>query len=247
MGESPAVAKAILLEDDAIASEVLSRQLQRLGFVVFAYDRLDTLQQNLARCLPAKVALIDLSLPDGDGGSALPWLRSHCAKLVATSADWTNVSRQSRLAAGFDVCLEKPCNQAELCAALAIDSATAGNMPTSPKPNPATSILPVFDDALALSALGSMTAVQAMRGLFRDELLSLVSQLQAAATAQTWIEQRPVLHRLAASSGFVGAKALQAAVVELQTSLSDEAGRRLLMAVQACLAALAAGPSHSEQ
>lgn len=247
MGESPVVARAILLEDDAIASEVLSRQLQRLGFVVFAYDRLGTLQPDLSRCLPAAIALIDLSLPDGDGGTALPWLRSRCARLVATSADWTNASRQSRLAAGFDACLEKPCSQAALCAALAIDSATEGDTPTSPAPSTDALNLPVFDDAMSLSALGSMTAVQAMRGLFREELLSLLQQLQTAATTQAWIEQRPVLHRLAASSGFVGAKALQAAVVELQTSLSGEAGQRLLMAVQACLAALAAGPSHSER
>lgn len=247
MGESPAVARAILLEDDAIACEVLSRQLQRLGFVVFAYDRLGTLQQNLARCLPAQVALIDLSLPDGDGGTAVPWLRPHCDWLVATSADWTDVGRQARLAAGFDACLVKPCSQATLCAALAVSSAIEGGTPTSPEPSIDASNLPVFDDAMALSALGAMTAVQSMRGLFRDELLSVLSQLQAAATAQTWIEQRPVLHRLAASSGFVGAKALQAAVVELQTSLSDEAGRRVLMAVERCLAALATGPSHVDR
>ncbi|AVP97799.1 hypothetical protein C7S18_11590 [Ahniella affigens] len=238
MGQSPPIARAILLEDDAIASEVLTRHLQALGFTVFAYDRLSNLQRGLPDCLPATVALIDLAVPDGDGGTALLWLRGHCGTIVATSADWTPASEQARLESGFAACLGKPCSLPMLRSALVTAAGPVGMLTERDAQG---STLMVFDDAAALSALGNVDAVLAMRGLFRDELLSLQPQLLTAAATGAWTHQRSNLHRLAASSGFVGAKALQAAVHDLQASMHPEAGNRVLAAVAACLAALSPG------
>lgn len=235
---SQAPATAILLEDDAIAAEVLTHQLQRLGFAVVAFDRLSTLHEGLAASLPATVALIDLGLPDGDGGTALPWLRPHCQMLLATSADWTATSRQMRINTGFDGCLDKPCSLVALQAALATVKPAEAAVRAMPETDTEPRLLPVFDDAMALSALGSLAAVRSLRGLFREELQSLAPQIAAAETSQQWAALRPLLHRLAASSGFVGARALKAAVTDLHTSLSPEAGARLNVAVAACLEAL---------
>lgn len=240
MSLSSANLRVILLEDDAVAAEVLSHHLQALGYHVFGFDRLATLRQDGHACLPAAVALLDLSLPDGSGLDALPLLRGQCRRLIATSADWSAESEQRMRAAGFDACLAKPCTREALAALLTQDSSALNLVCEATIPTAWSAPLPILDDAQAARTLGSSQAVFAMRVLFRDELLGMQARLQAAATQTDPEPERALLHRLAASAGFVGATALKAAVARRQAERSPASEQALQAAVVDCLQALSA-------
>src|SRR5690606_25694205 len=93
----------------------------------------------------------------------------------------------------------------------------------------ATTPRPCWDDAAALAALGGQAAhVQALRGMFLEELPAQRARIAAAAAQADDTAVRAELHRLVASCGFVGAARLGDAVQALRAAPLDAAALRAL-------------------
>lgn len=154
--------------------------------------------------------VLDCRMPGAGAVEILTHLRnSHdagsiCSPAVASSAELDADAQQALLAAGFHAVLPKPCTLQQLRDILAL--ATAGRRH-----------LPVLDDGLALSTSGTTAVVQALRGLFRQELVVICEELDDLSADARALEAR--LHKLRSSCGFCGAASLSEHIVSLQQHL----------------------------
>ena len=159
--------------------------------------------------------LIDANLPDGRGETLLQSLRERgiTVPALAHTAAHDAAIRERLLVAGFIDVLCKPLTVAELHDAL------RRNLDLPP---PRCGKQPNWDDDAALSALGGQQAhVDALRGLFLQELPGQRQRIEVAAASGDEGAIRAELHRLVASCGFVGAARLAGAVRELQAAPLD--------------------------
>jgi HPt (histidine-containing phosphotransfer) domain-containing protein len=86
--------------------------------------------------------------------------------------------------------------------------------------------VPVLDDGQALHTSGTPAVVQALRGLLRQELLTINQELDELASDPKGLEAR--LHKLRSSCGFCGATSLSEHIVSLQQHLKlDHRGAML--------------------
>lgn len=199
----------LVADDDATSRCFLGDALRQLGArVVLSPD--GTTALNRARAETFDLLLLDCRMPDTDAASVLKRLRddanakSACAPAVASSAELDVRERRHLLEVGFQAVLLKPCTLGDLQEVLTL--ARVGHRP-----------LPVLDDALALNASGTAAIVQALRKLFRQELLSVYEQLDELSADTALLETR--LHKLRSSCGFCGASALAGHIVSLQRHL----------------------------
>ena len=81
--------------------------------------------------------------------------------------------------------------------------------------------MPCWDDAAALAALGATSHVDALRGLFLQELPGQRHRINRACVEGNEAAVRDELHRLVASCGFVGAARLGHAVRRMQARPLD--------------------------
>jgi CheY-like chemotaxis protein/HPt (histidine-containing phosphotransfer) domain-containing protein len=172
--------------------------------------------------------LIDAHLPDGSGRALLHALRERgiAAPALAHTAAGEPGLRDDLLAAGFAEVLRKPLAMAELKRALQRHLQQA-------LPATACAELPRWDDAAALAALGGQQAnVDALRGLFREELPGQRHRITRACMDGNEAGVRDELHRLIASCGFVGAARLGQAVRNMQATPLD---RDALAALQSAI------------
>jgi CheY-like chemotaxis protein len=105
------MAKILLVEDNEMNRDMLSRRLQRRGYdVSIAVDGLRGLDQ--ARFCPPDLILMDLSLPELDGREATRRLKSDQSTrhipVIALTAHAMVSDRESALAAGCDDFDTKP-------------------------------------------------------------------------------------------------------------------------------------------
>jgi CheY-like chemotaxis protein/HPt (histidine-containing phosphotransfer) domain-containing protein len=199
----------LLVEDDPVSAVFLRDAATALPAEV---DVAGTIATALA-CAVARrhdAYLIDANLPDGRGETLLQALRDRgiAAPALTHTAAHDLAIRERLRAAGFVDVLCKPLTMGELHDALrrhlGIAPATCGKQPN-------------WDDGAALAALGGQQAhVDALRGLFLQELPGQRQRIEAAAGGGDDAAIRAELHRLAASCGFVGAARLADAVRELQ-------------------------------
>jgi len=111
------LAKILLIEDDALNRDMLSRRLVRRGYeVVVAVDGEDGLAQASSQ-RPALI-LMDLSLPKIDGWEATRRLKAaegtRAIPVIALTAHAMQGDRQRALAAGCDEYDTKPIDFARL-------------------------------------------------------------------------------------------------------------------------------------
>jgi CheY-like chemotaxis protein len=104
-------AKILIVEDNEMNRDMLSRRLQRRGYdVSIAVDGLQGLDQ--ARFCPPDLILMDLSLPELDGREATRRLKSDQSTshipIIALTAHAMVSDRESALAAGCDDFDTKP-------------------------------------------------------------------------------------------------------------------------------------------
>ena len=106
-----------------------------------------------------------------------------------------------------------------------------------PGPDTDACVGPAWDDAIALSALNGESAnVQALRGLFRDELPAMQSAIQTALDTGDRKALNDTLHRLDASCGFVGAARLARIVQAMRHDpIADDVIVRFDLAVRELL------------
>lgn len=192
-----------------------------------------------ARQLAARHAhalwLVDANLPDGDGIDLLRALRGKhpSTPALAHTADDSACIREKLLAAGFGQVLVKPIAGSALLAALRAALGWTGP-DTEPLRVAETAPANLWDDALALSALGGNAEhVRGLRSLFLQEL----AQQHDAVLEADHEGRAALLHRLLSSCGFVGAARLRDMALALQAAPEDAlALQRFSQAAQATLA-----------
>lgn len=205
----------LLVEDDPVSAAFL----QALpAHVMLAHSRHQALQASG----PFDACLVDANLPDGHGAGLLQALRARWPELpaLAHTAD-TSTQTQARLCeAGFAGVLHKPVAAADLRAAV---RALLADAPAPlPAVEPCPQALPVWDDGPALAALGGDPAnLAGLRRLFLQELDAQGRGVLEALAAGDQARARDLLHRLKASTGFVGAARLRGACDALSAALAE--------------------------
>jgi two-component system, OmpR family, response regulator len=199
----------LVADDDATTLCFLGDAFRQLGAqVVLSPD--GTTALNRARTEAFDLLLLDCRMPDAGAVSVLKQLRdeatakSACSPAVASSAELDVAERRSLLEAGFHAVLLKPCTLRDLRDILALA-----------KVRHRQALL--LDDTLALDASGTPVVVQALRKLFRQELLDVYEHLDALSSDTALLETR--LHKLRSSCGFCGATALAEHIFSLQRHL----------------------------
>lgn len=208
--------RLLLVEDDPVSATFLHDAAAALPAWV---DVAASIADAMALAGPGShdLFLIDANLPDGRGETLLQRLRERgiATPALAHTAARDHAMRDRLLDVGFIDVLAKPLGVDELHDTLRSHLGL---------PPPTCGKRPNWNDGIALAALGQQGHVDAMRGLFLEELPGQRQRIEAAASAGDDAAVRAELHRLAASCGFVGAARLAEAVRLLQESPLD-AGR----------------------
>jgi two-component system cell cycle response regulator DivK len=105
------MAKILLVEDNEMNRDMLSRRLQRKGFeVAIAVDGRQGVE--MARAAPYDLILMDMSLPEVDGWDATRQLReapeTQSVPIIALTAHAMSGDRDKAIAAGCDDYDTKP-------------------------------------------------------------------------------------------------------------------------------------------
>jgi CheY-like chemotaxis protein len=113
------VARILIVEDNEMSRDMLSRRLSRRGHeVILAVDGAEGVRRALADA--PDIVLMDLSLPDVDGWEATRRLRAHDATrklpVIALTAHAMQGDRERALAAGADDYDTKPVDLERLIA-----------------------------------------------------------------------------------------------------------------------------------
>ncbi|HEY2347119.1 MAG TPA: response regulator [Xanthomonadaceae bacterium] len=210
--------RLLLVEDDAVSRGFLTLALQSMPATVVdvAVDAAQALAHVKSSEAPFHLWLLDANLPDGSGEELLERMRAlrPDTPALCLTAEVQAERLDHLLAAGFAEVLQKPLTIPALHAAVrrVLASARANGGADAP----------VWDDAIALQALGgNAAAVEAMRGLFVAELPLQAAAVVRAVEAGDFDDARAVLHKLKASCGFVGALRLLDAVHALSAAADD--------------------------
>lgn len=210
--------RLLLVEDDPISRSFLEDALASVPAVVDSTSDIASALV-LARLHCHALWIVDAHLPDGDGIDCLRELRALAdTTALAITASTAREELDALCDAGFVEVLCKPVSVALLCATV---RRLVGRVPQGIR-EPSPGKLPVWDEQQALSAIGGdRAALLKLRGLFQAELPSLIDALRGARMAGDTKAAQAVLHKLKASSGFVGAARLSRAVGALAESPLD--------------------------
>ncbi len=220
--------RILLVEDDAVSAAYMGEVAASLPALV---DVAGSVAEALAMDGIHRHALllIDAHLPDGRGATLLQALRAQgvVAPALAHTAAAETTLRDELLSAGFVEVLRKPLGMIELRQAL------KRHLPQTMAPPTTLADLPCWDDPAALAALGGQSAnVDALRGLFVEELPGQRHRITRACIDGNAAAVLDELHRLVASCGFVGAAQLGQVVRQMQASPLD---RGALAALQSAV------------
>lgn len=212
--------RLLLVEDDPISMAFLRAALEALPATI---ETAASVAEAQAVALGHDLWLIDANLPDGSGVALLAWLRAKSAATpaLAHTADDSPALAQRLCEAGFDGVVVKPVAAAELQAKVrsALDRPS---VPASAPWDGDIPALPLWNDDAALAALnGNRDAVVQLRALFLAELPGQCERIAAALRSGDIEAACAELHRLKASSGFVGAARLQASAGALNAAPDD--------------------------
>jgi CheY-like chemotaxis protein/HPt (histidine-containing phosphotransfer) domain-containing protein len=216
--------RILLVEDDPTTHEFMRVALEALPATVLGAR---SQAEALALTEVFDLCLVDANLPDGRGEDLLRQLRERQPELpaLAHTADHSPGLHAALCEAGFAAVVVKPVSAANL--RQAVMGVLEIREPLPPAAVRACSNdLPVWDDATALAALGgNPTHLQTLRDLFLKELDAQAAAITSALAGSDWAAAHQQLHRLRASTGFVGAARLQAAAHTLDTTLPDLSGQ----------------------
>ncbi|MDC8805088.1 PAS-domain containing protein [Halomonas pacifica] len=222
--------RRVLLVEDGVTNQRVAIDLltQRGHRVELASQGAEALAALAERAF--EVVLMDVHMPVMDGLTATRALRERERRhgghltVVAMTASATREDRQRCLAAGMDDYVTKPFRAAELYRAVeepprgvAVDEAAP--MPAEPTPPvPAAVGEPVHDRAGALANLeGKEALLEEMEALFRGECPALMAEIEAAIAGADSVTLRRAAHTLKGSALVIGARALGAAALRLET------------------------------
>lgn len=238
--------RILLVEDEPVSTAFLRDAIAACpAHVASAGTAAEALR--LARARPFDLWLIDAHLPDGRGADVLARLRAEGrdTPALAHTAETAKAVLDALIDAGFEEVLIKPLGvaalhgairrfvpsaaraaQASVASVASVADTNDGEDRADPE-RPTGGKFPVFDDATALRALnGRREHIAAMRGMWSAELPQQAQRIARALRDDDAAALRAELHKLLASTGFVGALRLQAAARELQAVPSAERARR---------------------
>lgn len=243
---SVALPRILLLEDDPVSAAFLSAAIEALPAQV---DVAGTMAEarGMAAAHPHDLWLFDANLPDGRGADLLAELRGRgiTVTALAHTADARRDELDALIDAGFEEVLLKPLSVAQLQGAIrrfcASDSPTEADSARQDPPMRCGK-LPIWDDDAALRAMnGHRAHVDAIRGLFAQELPQVSMRVSAALANRNTTALRDELHKLQASCGFVGAARLGGTIAGLRDAPeSNEAAAQFEAALQDTLSSLSA-------
>jgi CheY-like chemotaxis protein/HPt (histidine-containing phosphotransfer) domain-containing protein len=243
---SVALPRILLLEDDPVSAAFLSAAIEGLPAQVDAAGTLAEAHA-LASARTHDLWLFDANLPDGRGADLLAELRERgiLVTALAHTADARRDELDALIDAGFEEVLLKPLSVAQLQGAIRRfcgDGSPTGMDRAQWDATARGGKLPVWDDEAALRALnGHRAHVDAMRGLFAQELPLVSLRVSVALASRDTTTLRDELHKLQASCGFVGAARLGGAVVNLRDApASADAAMQFDGALQDTLSSLPA-------
>lgn len=202
--------RVLLAEDDPVSREFLAEALRDCGAEVGACaDGPAALA--LARSETWNLLLLDHHLPAMTGDAVLAALSADRfatrPPAIAITAE-PDDARGELLHAGFAEVLPKPIALASLRDALRRHGCSQRT---------------TLDDDDALRACGSTQTVTRLRRLFiEQEIPAVLAEVERCRDAPQQL--RPTLHRLRASCGFCGARALGHASAALQRALASDTG-----------------------
>ncbi len=245
---SLALPRILLLEDDPVSAAFLSAAIESLPARV---DTAGTLAEAraLASAHTHDLWLFDANLPDGRGADLLTELRGRgmIVTALAHTADARRDELDALIDAGFEEVLQKPLSMAQLQGAIRRFCGRGAPAEVGRVQRDAARCgkRPVWDDDAALRVLnGHRAHVDAMRGLFAQELPLVSLRVSVALASRDTTALCDELHKLQASCGFVGAARLGGAVVNLRdTPASADAAKQFEAALQDTLSSLPVRPS----
>ncbi|MDO5506076.1 MAG: response regulator [Pseudoxanthomonas suwonensis] len=217
-----AVPHILLVEDEPVSAAFLETGISALpARVDVAASAAEALR--LGGRASHDLWLLDANLPDAHGSDLLAALRRQSAHAVALAhtAETASVTHDRLREAGFAGVIVKPIGvrmlQQHVRDALGMRPSATAPLRVAEAANITS---PLWDDATALTALGGDPEhVRALRALFVRELAQQREQLATADATS----RHDLLHRLAASCGFVGANRLRDCIAELQRQPHDPA------------------------
>lgn len=236
MSQERPTPRLLLVEDDPVSQGFLAEALAGLpARVDVAADIAGALAH--ARAASHALWIVDAHLPDGDGADCLIQLRQLAATpALAVTAGASRQEMDALCAAGYLEVLQKPVGIALLQGSVRRLLGDRSGSLRVREPGPGK--LLVWDEERALAAIGgNRDSLLALRKLFLDELPGLRGQVDAARARNDPQAMAALLHKLKASTGFVGAMRLNDAVSRLeQAPLDDDALLRFGFAVDDVLA-----------
>ncbi len=209
-------ASVLIVDDDPICREHATATLAAAGYTTHAVATLADARAAL-RAGRDDIVLCDLELPDGSGVELAGELRAGGRRAIAMSADITPSRRATLRDAGFATALEKPIRAETLVAT--VGELVGRQAAPARKSEPERGETAMLDDAAALLVAGNADVATGLRRLLRDELPAQRNEIAAALARDDRAAARAVLHRLRASAGFCGARALGRAAEALSDAL----------------------------
>ncbi|MEA1673060.1 ATP-binding protein [Nitrospirillum sp. BR 11163] len=209
----------LAVDDDAVNRQVVAGLLRRLGqkptlaaSVAEALDRMRTQSFD--------VVMTDLHMPGQDGfvlAESLRALPGRSPRVIAMTADLTDVSRRRCLAAGIELTISKPLLLSAVRAALVCGEGAAAwetvNQAGSEPGNP----LDLAFLRQQWQALGAGGLTRLTRLFVRTSRTTLAA-LERAAVENDRRQLREMVHRLRSAAGAVGLAELYAAAGRLETA-----------------------------
>ena len=224
--------RVLVVEDNAINQEVATHVLTHAGaLVAVAANGRIALDMLGAPGAAYDAVLMDLQMPVMDGYEASEAIRAmglHALPVIAMSANTLDEDRRRAFEAGMDDHLSKPVDVDELVATLARLTGRAG--PASPAATPAALpaalpnlpalVLPGLDLRAALPRFGgSLDAFGAVFGRFVAGTGATLDELRARVGAGAREDALVLAHRLRGVAANLGATALAAHALALETAL----------------------------
>ena len=230
---TPSRALILVADDNRVNQKVITRILERAGFVVLLANDGDEML-DLLETKPVELAIADVNMPRIGGIEATQLYRVAALDrpripIIALTADATPETRERCLAAGMDLCLLKPIEPVALIRAL--DELLVHRPPPEPAPASLPRFPAISDPVIDPEALGNLRAlgggefVAEIVDDFVSETGELIAALRHAMDAADTEAFRANSHALRSGAANIGAVTILKMAEPWELSSAEQIGR----------------------